>query len=579
MHRHTKILLIFLFVVQAFCGLPSAHAAGPWDGRPFESHEQRMRELERQQRQPLLTPPPEVAPAPAPGTPVPTEGACITIRSIKVEGSTLLSSSTLRRLVQPFEGKCLTLGEINEILQRITNAYAERGYVTSRAVLGPQDLSGGELSVRIIEGTVEDITLTPQSTMQQGQLLSIFPWVRGGPLNLRDIEQGLDQLNRLPSNAATMSIEPGEAPGASRVVINNVQSRTWRAVLGYDNYGQETTGIPQYTLGLEKDNFLGCNDQLLFYWTASMPPIHEAFENPWDGTSKSASLLFSIPWGYWLFSGSYSYFDYSSQIYGMNQSYTNAGHTSALKLNVDRVIWRDGVGKLSIGGYFQYRDVENAIEDVLLLGSSYRLSTAGLTASYVRRLWGGVVTLQAERTWGLPFMSQSIPGPISATVPHTNFDKSSGFLSWYLPIAVGGQSFAWTLTAEGQLSEQTLYGSERLYLGSVYTVRGFRGTPIGGDSGGYMRNELAWNVPQSWWAWLSPQVNNMQFFGAWDWGGIVRDAKDPYEWGELQGMALGLRTTGPLSVEASWTHPLSAPDYAWRQPLEDIWNLSIRYTF
>lgn len=570
-----------LFIALAFnvWGLPLAQAATPFDVPAFESHEQRMRQLEQQQRQPLLTPPPEMVPAPVPGAPLSSDGACITIRTIKVEGNTLLSASTVRRLVSTFEGKCLTLGQINEILQRITNAYTERGYVTSRAVLGPQDLSGGELVVRIIEGTVEEISLSPESTMQPRQLLSIFPWVKGDTLNLRDIEQGLDQLNRLPSNAATMRIEPGEGPGASRVVINNVQSRTWRAVAGYDNYGQETTGIPQYTLGLEKDNFLGCNDQLMLYWTSSVPPVHEAFENNWDGASKSISLLFSIPWGYWLFSGSYSYFDYNSQLYGMNQTYTNAGHTSALKLNLDRVIWRDSASKLSLGGYFHYRDVENSIEDVVLLGSSYRLSTAALTASYVRRMLGGVLSLQVERAWGLPMMSRELPGPVSETVPHINFDKWAGTLNWYLPINVGEQKFSWSLTAQGQMSEQTLFGSERMYLGSVYTVRGFRGTPLGGDTGGYMRNELAWSLPQSWWAWMSPQVNNIQLFGGWDWGGIVHDAKDPYEWGELQGVAVGLRTTGPLSLEASWTHPLSAPDYAWLQPREDIWNLSIRYTF
>lgn len=105
-------------------------------------------------------------------------------------------------------------------------------------------------------------------------------------LQLRDIEQGLDQLNRLPSNNATMRIEPGAEAGSSRVLINNVQKRTWRLSAGVDNLGQETTGLTEYTLGFEKDNFLGCNDQFALYWTSSMPRIAGQFGNPWEGVQR-----------------------------------------------------------------------------------------------------------------------------------------------------------------------------------------------------------------------------------------------------------------------------------------------------
>ena len=115
-------------------------------------------------------------------------------------------------------------------------------------------------------------------------------------------------------------------------------------------------------------------------------------------------------------------------------------------------------------------------------------------------------------------------------------------------------------------------------MGSPYTVRGFRETPVGGDCGGYMRNELAWTVPAKI---LDPvknsQLGPVQIYAAYDYGGISRDAKDPYEWGELTGMTLGVRTSGKLSVQASWSRPLTAPDYV--QDKGDVWSLSVRYTF
>lgn len=569
------------FVALATAWAASAAApSAPFDlpARAAQPYEQRLREQEAQQRRQLLTPPPKI-PAPEPKRQGASPGGpCVTVREIRVQGATLLSPRSIRKLVSRYEGQCLNLDGINAVLQSLTNAYVERGNVTSRAVLGPQDLGSGVLVVYIIEGRVESIGPDAASSMQPRQFLTIFPGVQGSVLQLRDIEQGLEQLNRLPSNNAAMRIEPGAQAGASRVLISNVQTRAWRLSAGVDNLGQESTGLAQYTLGFEKDNFLGCNDQLAVYWTSAMPRVAGQFGNPWEGYSDSLSALFSVPFGYWLLSGSASRFNYTTQVAGLNQDYTSSGTTTAARLNLDRVIWRDAAGKLSLGTFIQYRDVVNRFEGERLAASSYRLTTTGLTAAYVRRMLGGVLTLQAERIWGLPGMSWSLPGPVGSATPHVNFSKTTGTLGWYRPFNVGEQQWAWSLSAYGQASEQTMYGAERLYLGSSYTVRGFKETPVGGDCGGYVRNELTWTVPERW---LGPLKNSpmgsLRLFAAYDYGGITRDHKDPYEWGELQGMALGLRTGGDFSAEAVWSHPLSAPDYVREK--DDVWYLTVRYTF
>lgn len=570
-------------LVVALATAAAASAAAPvppfdLPARAAQPYEQRLREQEAQQRRQLLTPPPK-GETPPPGREAPAPGGpCVKVREIRVQGARLLSPQSIRKLVGKYEGQCLNLDGINAVLQSLTNAYMERGNVTSRAVLGPQDLGTGVLLVNIIEGRVESIGPDAASGMQAKQFLTIFPGVQGSVLQLRDIEQGLEQLNRLPSNNAAMRIEPGAEAGASRVLISNVQKRTWRLSAGVDNLGQETTGLAQYTLGFEKDNFLGCNDQVAVYWTSAMPRVAGQFGNPWEGYSDSLSALFSVPFGYWLLSGSASRFNYTTQVAGLNQSYTSSGTTTAARLNLDRVIWRDAAGKLSLGGFIQYRDVVNRFEGERLVASSYRLTTAGLTAAYVRRMLGGVLTLQAERIWGLPGLSWRLPGPVSSGTPHVDFSKTTGTLGWYRPFSVGEQQWAWTLSAYGQTSEQTMFGSERLYLGSSYTVRGFKETPVGGDCGGYLRNELAWTVPEKWLGALkNSPVGQVRLFAAYDYGGVTRDGKDPYEWGELQGVALGLRTTGDFSMQAAWSHPLSAPGYVREK--DDVWYLTLRYTF
>lgn len=201
---------------------------------------QRLRQLEEQQRRSLFTLSPEQEAQQHAQLPD-TSSQCIQINSISIAGITQLSQYALRSITTRYEGKCLSLNDINTVLQEITYAYAEKGFVSSRAVLEPQDLSSGILRIRVVEGHVESIEMTHDSTMNSGQLLTIFPFVKGSVLDLRDIEQGLDQLNRLPSNSATMSIAPGTGLGDSKVVIDNVQKRTWRPSIGFDNLGQDTT--------------------------------------------------------------------------------------------------------------------------------------------------------------------------------------------------------------------------------------------------------------------------------------------------------------------------------------------------
>lgn len=187
----------------------------------------------------------------------------------------------------------------------------------------------------------------------------------------------------------------------------------------------------------------------------------------------------------------------------------------------------------------------NRFEGERLVASSYRLTTAGLAAAYVRRLLGGVLTLQAEQIWGLPGMSWSLPGPVRSDTPHVDFSKTTGTLGWYRPFNVGEQQWAWTLSAYGQTSEQTLYGSERLYLGSSYTVRGFKETPVGGDLRRLRPQRAGLDRAGKMAAMLKrTPAGQVQLFAAYDYGGITRDGKDPYEWGELQGMALACAPAG-----------------------------------
>ncbi|MDH5436368.1 MAG: hypothetical protein OEX83_06365, partial [Gammaproteobacteria bacterium] len=84
---------------------------------------------------------------------------CFEINKIILDGAHSLSEEEKQNLISPFQGKCIGLTEIKELLRKITNYYIDKGYVSTRAYIPQQDLNDGTLEILIIEGVTESIEL------------------------------------------------------------------------------------------------------------------------------------------------------------------------------------------------------------------------------------------------------------------------------------------------------------------------------------------------------------------------------------------------------------------------------------
>jgi len=178
-------------------------------------------------------------------TPIPTlpdsqpqeDAQCVDIKEIQFSGNTQYSTQTLVE-ISGFQPGCIGLNTINEYLRNISNHYIEAGFVTSRAFMTPQDLSSGVLVIVIVEGKVEKVLFNGKGA---GFLVMALPGISGSLLNLRDIEQGLDQINRLSRYNAQIKLLPSSQQGYSIVDIQTVEKRLVSAGAGFNNSGQKST--------------------------------------------------------------------------------------------------------------------------------------------------------------------------------------------------------------------------------------------------------------------------------------------------------------------------------------------------
>ncbi|MBI2240981.1 MAG: ShlB/FhaC/HecB family hemolysin secretion/activation protein [Magnetospirillum gryphiswaldense] len=495
------------------------------------------------------------------------------VQRIEIEGAVQLSKNELEEIILPFQGRCLTLADINELMRTISQAYVDKGYVAARPYLPQQDMRDGVLRLVIVEGKVDAVEPQQGSGLTIQEMLFAFPGVVGQPLNLRDIEQGLDQINRLRSNRATMTLEPGDNQGATKVMVKNDPDKRWRASAGFNDGGQSSTGRHKWQVGGEVDDLLGANEFLSL--TADRSAV---YDRNWRA-SRSLNGFFSVPMGYWTFSLSASYSDYSAPVLSTTQVYHSTGNSQTRKAELERVVWRDGDSKTTAKAVLRTYSANAYVNDQKLDNSSYGLTIGGLGLGHSRRLFGGFLSMTAlwERGFDLLHADGDAPG-LAKDSPHAQFDKLSADLSYQHPIEIAGVALNYSASAHGQWSESTLYSAERISLGSLYSVRGFDAEYVSGDIGLYTRNELSAKLPETGQAWLDQGLGRISPFVAFDYGALRSDSRDNTERGALAGWATGIRTSGG-HVLASFTYAqaLTAPSFIRKRDHEVYLSLTVEY--
>lgn len=140
----------------------------------------------------------------------------------------------------------------------LTRKLVNAGYVTSHVSVPDQDLSKGTLTFAIIPGTIEDIRFVDPKT--RGTWRNAFPTGVGSVLNLRALEQGLEQMKRVPNQDVTMELLPGAKQNTSIVEIRVSRGKSWSFGVSADDGGMESTGKREYSVNLSLYNPTGADE-------------------------------------------------------------------------------------------------------------------------------------------------------------------------------------------------------------------------------------------------------------------------------------------------------------------------------
>jgi hemolysin activation/secretion protein len=526
-------------------------APTPGDTDLIRERQDRLLEEQRRRLEELKELPGREARPAQPSAPVDTR--CFPIKDIELNGADNLSDSEKNRLLKPYIGQCLGIPQLNELLRVITDHYIDKGLVTSRAYLPQQDLSGGHLKVLVVEGRLEGLKTAPNSQLSELELAMAFPGKAGELVNLREIEQIVDQLNRLPSNQSKMELAPGKKVGGSEVLVANSTQKPWRAGLSRSNDGQRSTGEQQWVTTFDWDSPLGLADQLM------LRVGHDAMTDH-QHTSNNAMLYYNLPWGWWNFSYTYGQSAYRSQIAAYGYNFKQTGDSQNHQLRAERVIHRDSVSKTSLNAGLAYLRTNNFIEDSKLKLSSNRLSEMQYGINHGRRVGSAFVNLDLGLQKGIGAFDAQGNGHPGPGEPNARYRKYSATASYLQPFKVGGESFSFTSLMTGQRSEDVLFSPQRTSLGGQSSIRGYKDQSLSGDSGGYWRTDLRWSRPVSA-EWLRPLFAEYGTGLGYDQGVIRGNHYNGDQHGRMSSHSLELFARGQhVSASVIFAHSLERPD-------------------
>lgn len=466
------IVGVFAFTVLAFAQEPpTSQTTGGVTQREKEIQKQKTLEEKIKKEKPS---PEEAA---SEDLILPDKGPKVLISGIVVKDAMLLSQEEIRKIVSPYEGKELSMQEMQKVADLISDEYRKKGYVTSRAYILPQSLKEDVLTIRVVEGKLGKLEIKGNRYFSTPLLKKKIGIGSTGYFDYSAFQRSLVYINEHPDRVAKAILAPGAKPGTTDITVEVEDQLPFHVGFSYDNWGSRYIGKHRFALVLEHNNLTGHDDQIYIKSQVS------------EGTrlvSGQARYIYPITrrlelGGHFLYSKlklGEEFEDLDSEgeakIFGLFSNY--------------KIIGRENLDvRLNLG--FDHKDIKDDLLGVQLSHDEISNLKFGFDVDANDR-WGRTV-FTAELDAGIPdFLGsmEDVDPDASRVGAGGEFTKGVFNLFRLQPLPFE----TWLLWKNSfQVSNDTLPASEQFQIGGATSVRGYPPGEFSGDEGVYSALELS----------------------------------------------------------------------------------------
>lgn len=470
-----------------------------------------------------------------------------------------LSFSEVSRIAQPYMGKAVDFGDLDDICKQVTAYFESVNQPVVTALVPEQEIRGGVVQILVVRGKMGQVSVEGNRYFKSENLKSVVRLKEGEDIDLGTLTDDMNWLNGNPFRQVEPSLSPGQSAGQTDVVLEVKDRFPIRPYVSYDNFGIQSLGYDRYSAGASMIDIWSGWDQQLNYQYLTSGGFNALISNsgsysvalPWEHSlTFLASYSKSNPDAvgplvqsgyYWQVSGRYNIplptlnvldgLDYRHQVYA---GYDFKAANSDLFFNGAALdpVYNGLVGLYNISQF--------------VLGYGLNLTDPLGSTSFETVLYGspgGMTTDNSNSSF------QNIDGGADAQYIYGKFSLNRVFR---LP----GDACL-MLSGQIQQADSNLMPSESFGIGGYDTVRGYDQRSSNGDNG-YLGNVEIRTPPISIWqlAGAGEALDQLVFLAFLDYGQVLQYSSDTITSvnSHLMSVGSGLRyNIGPyFNVRFDW---------------------------
>ncbi len=423
------------------------------------------------------------APNTTPASPAAGGGLQVTLQTVAFNGNLSLDSATLLAALGPVQGQRYDLAGLDRLAQAVTARYRAAGFPFAQALIPPQAMQGGALTIQVLEGRFGTVTASGSDPLRPGaQPFLDHGLGRGDAIRADALERTLLLVDDQPGFKVHPVLRPGAQRGEGDLVVSVERERRLQAEVGLDNAGNRSTGEYRVRASVALFSPWRFGDRLAFN------AMHT------DRRLWLGSVDYDAPIGVTGTRGQIGIARTSYQLGGAFADLDASGRADVASARLSHALLRSQASNLLLSAALQHKSLRDEFrQDGLVRNKTSRLLLAGLQFDHRDGWFGGGVTYGA--------LNLSI-GRLSLDDAAGQFDaataRSAGhFSKWALDVAriqrLPG-SFSLYGRVSGQVASKNLDASEKFAAGGFLGVRAYPMGEASGDDGWLGQLELRWSA-------------------------------------------------------------------------------------
>lgn len=426
------------------------------------------------------------------------------LSGVIVEGASAFDSIAFTTAYEDFLAERVGGSEIETIVDRITKMYTDAGYFLSRAVAPQQDIVGGLLRVRAVEGYFKNVSFTGDYPGKAALRRYTAPIRAARPAKMATLERALFLMNDNAGVAIDPSVEPIDEAAGEYELIVQLKHKAVDAFARLDNRGTPEVGRLQGWIGASVNSLLGFGERIgaTFITVPSEPEelLYGAVSSdiPIGAYGTSLSLF-----------GAYSTIDAGSS----SEPFDSESRSYQFIGRLSHPLIRSKEQNLWINGSFDFRNFREKQFGSTVI--SDRIRTLRLGASYqLQDRFKGQTRVSVGVSQGLDILDASDNGSTkrSRSNGRNDFTKVAGDIVRRQTIT---ELLAVQAAVAGQWAAVPLLSYEEFAVGGEQFGRAYDFSEISGEHGVAGSVELQLGR-KSTWRWL----DEYQLYGFYDIGSV-----------------------------------------------------------